>query len=155
MAPPGRAASTPAFPVLTTAVATVTAAVSTAGLVAEPVLLALRRDAAALSDGQLWRLLTALLVQDGGVPGTVFNLLGLVLVGVAAERRLGARAWLAAYLTGGLTGEFVGWQGGSRSVAATRSGCAAWPARSPSPCCAPPAHPAGWRRSPRRPGRLL
>jgi membrane associated rhomboid family serine protease len=111
MVPPGRAATTPAFPVLTTAVAAVTAAVSIAGLVAEPVLLALRRDAAALSDGQLWRLLTALLVQDGGVPGTVFNLLGLVLVGVAAERRLGARAWLAAYLAGGLTGEFVGWAG--------------------------------------------
>ena len=71
-----------------------TAAVSVAGLVAEPVLVALRRDAVALSDGQLWRLLTALLVQDGGVPGTVFNLLGLVLVGVAAERRLGAWAWL-------------------------------------------------------------
>ncbi len=96
---------------LTTAVAAVTAAVSVAGLVAEPVLLALRRDAVALSDGQLWRLLTALLVQDGGVPGTVFNLLGLVLVGVAAERRLGARAWLAAYLVGGLTGELVGWAG--------------------------------------------
>jgi membrane associated rhomboid family serine protease len=111
MVPHGRAATTPAFPVLTTAVAAVTAAVSIAGLVAEPVLLALRRDAAALSDGQLWRLLTALLVQDGGVPGTVFNLLGLVLVGVAAERRLGARAWLAAYLAGGLTGEFVGWAG--------------------------------------------
>ena len=111
MAPPGRAATTPAFPVLTTAVAAVTAAVSIAALVAEPVLLALRRDAAALWDGQLWRLLTALLVQDGGVPGTVFNLLGLVLVGVAAERRLGARAWLAAYLTGGLTGELVGWAG--------------------------------------------
>ena len=88
MDPPGRAATTPAFPVLTTAVAAVTAAVSITGLVAEPVLLALRRDAAALSDGQLWRLLTALLVQDGGVPGTVFNLLGLVLVGVAAEHRL-------------------------------------------------------------------
>jgi membrane associated rhomboid family serine protease len=41
----------------------------------------------------------------------VFNLLGLVLVGVAAERRLGARAWLAAYLVGGLTGELVGWAG--------------------------------------------
>ena len=65
---------------------------SVTGLLAEPVLLALRRDAAALSDGQLWRLLTALLVQDGGIPGTVFNLLGLVAVGVAAERRLGRPA---------------------------------------------------------------
>ena len=41
----------------------------------------------------------------------VFNLLGLVLVGVAAGRRPGARAWLAAYLVGGLTGELVGWAG--------------------------------------------
>ena len=111
MAPAGRTATTPAFPVLTTVVAAVTAAVSIVGLVAEPVLLALRRDAVALSAGQLWRLLTSLLVQDGGVPGTVFNLLGLLLVGMAAERRFRARAWVAAYLVGGLTGELVGWAG--------------------------------------------
>jgi hypothetical protein len=79
MAPPGRAAVIPAFPVLTTAV---TVAVPIVGLVAETVRLALRRDAAARSDGQLWRPLTALLMQDGRA--AVFNLLGLVLVGVCA-----------------------------------------------------------------------
>lgn len=107
----GRASAGPAVPVLTAAVLGVTAAVSIAGLLTDSVLLTLRRDAIALSDGQLWRLLTSLLVQDGGIAGTVFNLLGLALVGVAAERRLGRRAWLVAYLVGGLSGEVAGWAG--------------------------------------------
>ena len=111
MANPGHASTEPAVPVLTAAVLGVTAAVSTAGLITDSVLLALRRDAIAISDGQLWRLLTSLLVQDGGVTGTVFNLLGLALVGIAAERRFGWRAWLVAYLVGGLSGEVAGWAG--------------------------------------------
>ncbi len=101
----------PAFPTLTACVTAVTAAVSITGLLAEPVLLALRRDAAAVSGGQYWRLLTAMLVQDGGVAGTVFNLLGLLLVGIAAERTLRTGGWLVAYLVGGLTGELTGWAG--------------------------------------------
>ncbi len=111
MANPGRASTTPAVPVLTAAVLGVTVAVSITGLINESVLLMLRRDAIALSDGQLWRLLTSLLVQDGGVAGTVVNLVGLALVGIAVERRLGRRAWLVAYLVGGLSGEVVGWAG--------------------------------------------
>ena len=111
MASPGPVAFPRQLPLLTVAVAAVTAATSVTGLLVEPVLLALRRDPAGLAGGQLWRLLTALLVQDGGVPGTVFNLLGLSVVGIAAERRLGRPVWVLAYLTGGLTGELVGWAG--------------------------------------------
>jgi len=63
---PARAAVPPARrPVLTAGVLVVTAAISVAGLLAPPLVEALRRDGAALSDGHLWRLVTALLVQDG------------------------------------------------------------------------------------------
>ena len=111
MASTGPAVAPRTFPLLTVSVAGVTTVVSVAGLLVEPVLLALRRDPTALAAGQFWRLITALLVQDGGVPGTVLNLLGLVMVGIAAERQLGRGWWSLAYLGGGLSGELVGWAG--------------------------------------------
>jgi membrane associated rhomboid family serine protease len=97
--------------VLTVAVATLTAGVSILGLAVHPVELALRRDGPAISSGEIWRLLSSLLVQDGGAIGTIFNLAGLVVIGIAAERRLGRPRWMLAYLVGGLTGELVGWAG--------------------------------------------
>jgi membrane associated rhomboid family serine protease len=39
--------------------------------------------------GQWWRLLTAVLVQDGGVGGTAFNLAALAVVAIVAERLWG------------------------------------------------------------------
>lgn len=45
--------------------------------------------------GQWWRLVTSVVVQDGGAAGTAFNLVVLALVGVIAVRAWGgARAWL-------------------------------------------------------------
>jgi membrane associated rhomboid family serine protease len=71
--------------------------------------------------GDWWRSLTALVVQDGGVAGTVFNLIGLLAVGTVAEQSLERRHWLAQYFAVGLASEFVGyaWQpvGGGNSVA--------------------------------------
>ena len=56
-----------------------------------PSVLALfRRDASAFWAGDWWRLLTPLLVQDGGVRGSIFNLLSLLLVGSVAERLWGS-----------------------------------------------------------------
>jgi rhomboid protease GluP len=54
---------------------------------------------------------TSLLVQDGGVPGAVWNIAGLVVLGVLAEQACRRGAWLAAYLGAGLVGELVGWAG--------------------------------------------
>jgi membrane associated rhomboid family serine protease len=99
------------LPVLTGAALALTGAVSIAGLVAPSLVDALGREPVALSEGQLWRLLTSLLVQDGGVPGTVLNLVGLAVLGALVERRVGRGWWLAGYLGAGLVGEVVGWAG--------------------------------------------
>jgi membrane associated rhomboid family serine protease len=107
-------------PALTITVAALTGLASIVGLLVDPVEHALRRDGAAISSGQFWRLLTPMLVQDGGLIGTIFNLAGLVLVGIAAERRLGRRCWVIAYLVGGISGEPPAGRVGSRSAPATR-----------------------------------
>jgi membrane associated rhomboid family serine protease len=98
-------------PVLTVLVLLPTAAVSVLGLVMPAVELALRRDRAAIDHGQVWRLATSLIVQDGGVAGTVFNLLGLAIVGVLAEQVLSRTRWVIGYLGGALAGGFAGWAG--------------------------------------------
>jgi membrane associated rhomboid family serine protease len=87
-----------------------------------PVLLAsLRRDPGGLAAGQWWRLVTPLVVQDGGVLGTISNLAFLAVLGTLAERRLGAWRWVALYLLGGAAGEAAGyaWEphGAGNSVA--------------------------------------
>src|SRR6185312_8068668 len=83
---------------------------------------ALRRDAdQILHHGEVWRLVTSLAVQDGGVAGTVFNLLLLVWIATLAKTLLGERALLLLFGVGALTGELIGlrWQpiGGGNSVA--------------------------------------
>jgi membrane associated rhomboid family serine protease len=106
--------------VLTLIVFAVTAAVNVAQLVYHPLLGELERSPAALH-GDWWRTSTALLVQDGGVAGTVSNLLFLLLLGTLAEQVVSREGWLAAYLTTALIGELAGvwWQptGGGNSVA--------------------------------------
>ena len=48
-------------------------------------LTSLRRDPDLIRhNGQVWRVLTSVLVQDGGLPGTVFNLVILAVVGLFA-----------------------------------------------------------------------
>jgi membrane associated rhomboid family serine protease len=71
------------------------------------VLSAGRRDAGRIAAGEWWRLGTALLFQDGGVAGTIFNLVSLLLVGGVAERIWGGRRWLLIFVAGGLLSEMV------------------------------------------------
>jgi hypothetical protein len=47
------------------------------------------RDYSRIAAGDWWRLVTALLVQDGGVGGSLFNLISLALLGRLAEQRRG------------------------------------------------------------------
>jgi hypothetical protein len=53
----------------------------------------LQRDWTLIGRGQVWRLVTALVVQDGGLVGTVFNLVALVVIGVVAEQVWSCKRW--------------------------------------------------------------
>lgn len=76
--------------------------------VAPRLLGALRRDRTAIEAGQWWRLVTSLVVQDGGWSGAVFNLMALLVIGLAAERIWGTRRWLMIGLTTGIGAQFWG-----------------------------------------------
>jgi rhomboid protease GluP len=93
------------WPVL--AVFVVTAAFSGAQFVWPGVLTALQRDPDKLLDGQVWRLVTPLVVRDGGATGTITNLTTLLLLGIPAALLLGPRRWLILYLGTGIASEVV------------------------------------------------
>jgi membrane associated rhomboid family serine protease len=71
--------------------------------------------------GDWWRLFTSLFVQDGGIAGSFFNLISLLLVGIVAERLWGSRRWLVIFFAGGLLSQLIAftWQpiGAGNSVA--------------------------------------
>jgi membrane associated rhomboid family serine protease len=108
------------LPVVTAVVFVVTATTSVLGLVLPGMLEALQRTPQGLQ-GDWWRMVTALFVQDGGVAGTISNLAFLLVMGVVAEQVLGRWRWLVCYFGAGLVGELVGygWQpyGAGNSVA--------------------------------------
>ncbi|HMB23914.1 MAG: rhomboid family intramembrane serine protease, partial [Chloroflexota bacterium] len=84
-------------------------------------LLLFRRDTVRFLDGEWWRLVTPLFFQDGGIGGTISNLVGLALIGVVAEQLWDRRDMLLIFFAGGLAGELIGlvWQpvGAGNSVA--------------------------------------
>ena len=108
------------LPVATAVVFVVTATTSILGLVIPGMLEGWQRTPQGLQ-GDWWRSFTALLVQDGGVAGTISNLAFLLVLGVVAEQVLGAGRWLVCYFGAGLVGELAGylWQprGAGNSVA--------------------------------------
>ena len=108
------------FPLVTASVFGVTAA----GAVAQalvPGLLGMLERAPAGLHGEWWRLVSALIVQDGGAVGALSNLIFLALIGTAAEQVLSRTRWLVQYLGTGVIAELVGyaWQpvGAGNSIA--------------------------------------
>lgn len=78
-----------------------------------PVILStFQRDYGRFLNGDWWRLISALFVQDGGVAGTIFNLIGFALVGSLVERIWNGRSMLMIFFLGGIVGEIAGfvWQ---------------------------------------------
>lgn len=71
--------------------------------------------------GQWWRVITAAVVQDGGLHGTLFNLASLAVVGYVGERVWGARAvwglFAACALLMNLLGVWWNAEGGGNSGA--------------------------------------
>lgn len=98
-----RAGRRAAAPVITIVALVVVAVPSLVQLTVAPALLdALGRDRAEIAHGQLWRLLTSLVVQDGGWSGAAFNLASLLVIGAAAERVWGGRRWLTVAAAAGV-----------------------------------------------------
>lgn len=70
---------------------------------AEPRLLQLgMRDAAILQQGQWWRLLTANVLQDGGIAGTVSNLATLAVTLLIVGRALSGLTATLLFIAGGI-----------------------------------------------------
>jgi membrane associated rhomboid family serine protease len=82
---------------------------------------ALERDPGGLRHGELWRLVTPLLVQTLGWYQVVANLASLAVVGAAAEWVLGRRRWLASLAAGTAGGQLAAYAwhepGGGSSIA--------------------------------------
>ena len=101
------------FPYATAVTFLLTAGFSIAQF-ADPSLLPLfERDPGLIADGEWWRLATSLVFQDGGVAGTVSNLLFLLVLGVLAELALGPWRWVALYLAGAVAGQAAGYLTGT------------------------------------------
>lgn len=97
------------FPVATMVSVVAVGVPSAVQLLLVPSLLSMwERDWSRILDGQWWRLLTSLVVQDGGWPGTVLNLVSLAVVGFFAERTWGRTAFVVIALVAGVGAQFWG-----------------------------------------------
>ncbi|MDG4822757.1 rhomboid family intramembrane serine protease [Asanoa sp. WMMD1127] len=105
---------------LTLAVFVITAVPSLLQFAYPGVLTSLQRTPA-IRDGQVWRLVTSLVVQDGGWFGAASNLFFLLLVGALAELTLRRWLWATCYVGCGLVAEGIAlaWEptGGGNSIA--------------------------------------
>jgi len=96
-------------PVLTLAVAVVTAVVAGLGFVDPAVQTALRRDPTALQTGAWWRMLSPLLVRTDGWLPLATILVGTVAAGAIVECHAGWWRWLVLYVGSGLVGQAFGY----------------------------------------------
>lgn len=97
------------FPVLTASTLGLTALITATRLFTDGPLDALRRDPSALGDGQLWRLISPVLVQSDSSPvNVVLVFVACAAIGIYGERFLSRRRWLTLYLCGALAGHAIG-----------------------------------------------
>ena len=97
------------FPILTLITLGLTAILTATRLLGSGPLDALRRDPAALSHGELWRLISPVLVQsDQGLLNVVLVFATCAAIGAIGEQFLTRRRWLALYLLGALLGHAIG-----------------------------------------------
>ena len=97
------------FPVLTAAALTVTLLGTITRLFGPGVFHAVRRDPTALGHGQVWRLISPVLVQGDHALLSIIGVFVLcALIGVAGEMLLTRREWLVLYLLGALAGHGIG-----------------------------------------------
>jgi membrane associated rhomboid family serine protease len=114
------------MPVVTFAITVLTATVSVVAIRHPRMLSFLERHPEAWQPDTFWHFFTPLLVHDRWL-SLALNLVGLLVVGAAVEREVGAARWCMLYLSGGIVGEFLGmiWQptGAGNSVATCGHSC--------------------------------
>jgi hypothetical protein len=81
----------------------------------------LERNRDQIMEGGWWRIVTALMVQDGGISGSFFNLISLFFVGRIGEIIWGGRRLFVLFWLGGICSEAIAlfWQpiGAGNSIA--------------------------------------
>lgn len=78
-------------------------AIPTLAQVVWPSLLgALRSDPTRIGGGEWWRLLSSIIIQDGGLSSAAFNLISLAIVAVLATWTWGGPRAIAIFLAGGI-----------------------------------------------------
>ncbi len=96
-------------PLLTAVTLTMTVALTSTRVWTAAVMHALWRDPDALRRGQIWRLVTPVLVQsDRSAFDVVSVFVVCAVVGIVGERHFSRPAWVATYLAGALCGHAVG-----------------------------------------------
>ena len=104
-----RAPSSMRFPVLTAVTLTLTAATTATRLRGPAVVHALRRDPTALRSGQVWRLLSPVLVQtDRSAVVVLATFVLCAAIGVFGEQVFPRGQWITLYLVGALVGHGIG-----------------------------------------------
>lgn len=73
------------------------------------ILEAFRRNPDALIVGEWWRLITPMFVDPDPYWFIVVKLVGIAIIGLAVEQRLGKLRWLIIYFASGLIGEVAGY----------------------------------------------
>lgn len=97
------------WPLLTTVALSATLIGTCTRLLGSGTFHALRRDPSEIAHGQLWRLVTPVLVQgDSSVLAIASVFVLCAVIGVAAERLLPRREWILLYLIGILVGHGIG-----------------------------------------------
>jgi rhomboid protease GluP len=90
------------------------------------------RDPERIAAGEWWRVVTALLAYDDGAVQKLGIVFGALVLGIAAERRIGSVEWLIVAFVSGLAGQIAGlwWQpygaGSSVAVAGLLGATATW-----------------------------
>jgi len=98
--------STAGRPILSIVVISVTAIITGLQFVYPEVLVALRRDGDGLRSGEIWRLVTPILIQPAGIVQCALNA-ALALMFIPLTERLYGRGMLALYFSAGIAGQIA------------------------------------------------
>ncbi|CAN5359422.1 hypothetical protein BH10BAC1_BH10BAC1_13940 [soil metagenome] len=109
------------IPLTTLAISGILIAFLVLQLLFPSILISLDRNSQLVLKGEWWRIVTALFVQDRGLPGGIFNITTLLFIGTMAEQYWNIKSWLIIFFAGGISSELVAllWQpnGAGNSVA--------------------------------------